>query len=317
MIYILTTGAHNYTHQASACGDSVRLTSYDALFAAKGVEAGTWIFTDLDRLGFWDLELAARIYRILSDAGLRVLNNPAVACKRFSLLRRLKLAGLNSFSVWRVGEGEQPGRYPVFIRTQSAHRGVLSDLINDKETLVVEIDRYIRLGYPASDLMVVEYCAQPSDSGIFRKLAAYRVGARIVPALFAHERHWVSKYGTQGIAGQDMYDEEYRIVQENPFAGVLMQAFEIGNIEYGRIDFGLVDGRVEVYEINTNPTVLFPDEHPFPVRLQSSELSKRLYRQALAAIDTPASGRVVEISIDTSNEKFQRDHRVVVSRLTP
>ena len=302
MIHILTTRAHNYTHKASACGDLVQLVSYDALFAAKGVRASTCIFTDLDRLGFWELELAARIYRILSDAGLRVLNNPAVACKRFSLLRRLKLAGLNSFSVWRVGEGEQPDRYPVFLRTQSAHRGVLSDLINDKETLDAEIDRYTRLGYPASDLMVVEYCAQPSDSGIFRKLAAYRVGDRIVPTLSAHERHWVSKYGTEGIAGQALYDEEYRIMQENPCADVLMQAFEVGNIEFGRVDFGLVDGKVEVYEINTNPTVVFPKEHPFPVRLQSGELSKKLYRQALAAIDAPASGRIVDISIDLDEE---------------
>lgn len=317
MIYILTTSAHNYTHKASACGDLVRLVSYDRLFAAKAVKAGTWIFTDLDRLGFWELELAARIYRILSDAGLRVLNNPALACKRFSLLRRLKLAGLNSFSVWRVGEGEQPDRYPVFLRNQSAHRGVLSDLIHDKEALDAEIDRYTRQGYPASDLMVVEYCAQPSDSGIFRKLAAYRVGDRIVSTLAAHERHWVSKYGTQGIAGQDLYDEEYRIVQENPYADALMQAFELGDIEYGRVDFGLVDGRVEVYEINTNPTVWFPDEHPFPVRLQTGELAKQRYQQALAAIDAPASGREVGLSTLLEGEKIQRERRVVVSRLTP
>ena len=317
MIYILTTRAHNYTHNASACGDLFQLANYDALFAGKAVKAGTWIFTDLDRLGFWELELAARIYRILSDAGLRVLNNPAVACKRFSLLRRLKLAGLNSFSVWRVGEGEEPDRYPVFLRTQSAHRGVLSELIHDKEILDAEISLYTRLGYPASDLMVVEYCAQPSDSGIFRKLAAYRVGDRIVPTLAAHERHWVSKYGTEGIAGQALYDEEYRIMQENPYEDVLMQAFELGNIEYGRVDFGLVDGRVEVYEINTNPTVLFPDEHPFPVRLQSGDLSKKLYRQALAAIDAPASDRKVGLSALLEGEKIQRERKVIVSRLTP
>jgi len=317
MIYIVTAKAHNYTHTVSACGDSIRLVSYDGLLAAKAVKASTWIFTDLDRLGFWELELAARIYRILSDAGLRVLNNPAVACKRFSLLRRLQRTGLNSFSVWRVGEGEQPDRYPVFLRTQSAHRGVLSELINDKETLDAEINRYTRQGYPASDLMVVEYCAQPSDAGIFRKLAAYRVGDRIVPALAAHEHHWVSKYGTEGIAGQALYDEEYRIMQENPYEDTLMQAFEVGNIEYGRIDFGLVDGRVEVYEINTNPTVLFPEEHPFPVRLQSGELSKKLYRQALAVIDSPTSDRIVDIPAELDGEKIRMERRIFESRFTP
>lgn len=45
--------------------------------------------------------------------------------------------------------------------TESAHREPLTDLIGDIEHLRQEIDRAIDAGYPARDLMVVEYCAEP------------------------------------------------------------------------------------------------------------------------------------------------------------
>ena len=38
-----------------------------------------------------------------------------------------------------------------------------------------------------------------------------------------------------------------------------MAVFELANIQYGRIDYALHDGRIEVFEINTNPWSLSAD----------------------------------------------------------
>ena len=61
-----------------------------------------------------------------------------------------------------------------------------------------------------------------------------------------------------------LYDDEYRIIEENRHGEELRPAFEIGGIEFGRADFGLVDGRPQVYEINTNPTIATIRKHPVP-----------------------------------------------------
>ena len=36
---------------------------------------------------------------------------------------------------------------------------------------------------------------------------------------------------------------------------VIRRAFDIARIDFGRVDFSIVNGRVEIYEINTNPTL--------------------------------------------------------------
>ena len=317
MIHILTTRVHTYTHTREDFGEAIRVVTYDRLFSAISVPMGTWVFTDFDRLGFWELELAARVYQELKTAGARVLNDPALVNQRFSLLRRLKNAGMISFSVWRVEDGEMPDRYPVFLRTQSAHRGVIGDLIHDKETLKKEIDKACAEGYPAAQLMIVEYCAQPAGEGVFRKLAAYCIEDRIVPMTSVHESHWAAKYGEDGIAGEGLYNEELQLIKDNPFASDLLKACQIGHIDYGRVDFGLVEGKVEIYEINTNPTVFFTEEHPYPVRLESAALSKALYMEAMSGINVLDNGHQIEIKAVVSSEQGGRGRKPVVSRWTP
>ena len=63
-------------------------------------------------------------------------------------------------------------------------------------------------------------------------------------------------------------------------------AFNTASIEYGRADFGLVDGKIQIYEINLNPMMIFDEDHPSPVRLESGRLFKQNYFEALLAIDT-------------------------------
>jgi hypothetical protein len=60
-----------------------------------------------------------------------------------------------------------------------------------------------------------------------------------------------------------------RIVRDNPFEAPLKPVFELAAIEYGRADFGRLGGKAQIYEINGNPHIQFPTEHPSAPRTES------------------------------------------------
>ncbi|HET6619217.1 MAG TPA: hypothetical protein VFG64_04710 [Dongiaceae bacterium] len=318
MICFICTAAHSYTFRKYlplfAGVPAFQVWSYDRLFRARSLPRATWIFTDFDRLNFWELELAARLYRNVVGAGQRALNDPAIVAQRFSLLRRLYRAGFNRFNVWSIEAEEWPERYPVFLRTQSAHRGALSELIPDRTSLEGVIEAALAKGRPRRELMIVEYCAEPVREDLFRKLAMYRVGPTMVANLCVHQSKWVAKDGEKGIAGQELYDDEYRIIEENRHGEELRPAFDLGGIEFGRADFGLVGGRPQVYEINTNPTIVVMRKHPFPIRIAASRLFEDKLAAALAAIDTPAGGMPIKVKGTVLREQRAHDRLMTRSR---
>lgn len=263
-----------------------RIWSYDTLFRCGKLPAATWIFSDFDRLSPWDLELAAHVYRNLAGRGARVLNDPATALSRFELLKSLRQHGINRFTVWRADEAAAVDRWPVFVRTDAAHRGALTDLIHTPGDLQQAIGKMIAAGHPARDLMIVEYCAQPLREGLFRKHAAFRVGGSIMSTLSVHDSQWTAKYGQHGIAGAELYREELDNIRHNAHADVLMRAFEIARLEYGRVDYAIVDGQPQIYEINSNPTIGRALKHPDPNRIESSRVAEQLFTAALRAIDS-------------------------------
>jgi hypothetical protein len=317
MICFVSTGAHSYTFDQLhkfASMPAIKVWSYDRLFRARRLPRATWIFTDFDRLNFWEQELAARIHRNLVAERLLVLNDPATVAQRLALLRRLYRAGFNRFNAWSVEAEEWPERYPVFLRMQSAHRGVLTDLIPDRPSLEREIDAALGKGRPLRELMIIEYCAEPVRDALFRKLAVFRVGPHTVAGLCVHQSKWIAKDGELGIAGQQLYDDEYRIVAENRHGEEVHRAFEIGGIEFGRADFGLVGGKPQVYEINTNPTFSVIREHPFQIRVSAGRMFEEKFAAALASIDTPASGELIKVKGKVLRDQRQRDRWMTKSR---
>jgi hypothetical protein len=238
----------------------------------------------------WQLELAAHAWRQLAAAGCRVLNDPARVLQRLPLLRALHNAGLNSFRAWSAHDAAAVDRFPVFVRTMAGHRGNLTDLLPDRAMLEEALARLVAEGYPMSDLMVAEYRAAPVRQGLFRKMAACNIGGCIVPVASVHEAHWTAKEGQDGIAGVEGYAEDLALMRANPHAATLRRAFEIARIDYGRADYGVVDGRAEVYEINTNPMIHPPKGHAFADRAEALRLTHEGYRTALAALDAPGKG---------------------------
>lgn len=319
MITLLTTAAHDYTHRPIQASSRVdfKVLSYTRALRARSLGRGTYIFADLDRLGFWELELASRLYRCLVAGGIRVLNDPARVRQRLSLLRELQHRRINSFGAWQADDTARPRRYPAFLRTQSAHRGTLSDLLLDESAVATAIETALSSGIPMRELILVEYCAQPVREGLFRKLAAFRVGDRMVCTLAVHERHWSAKYGEVGVADQALYDDENDMVVTNRFSEALRPAFDAAGITYGRVDFALVNGRPEIYEINTNPMLERLTSHPFPVRLRSDALFFERLEDALLEIDSSAEGPKVALDDEILSRQRRRDRMMLRSRWTP
>ena len=208
--------------------------------------------------------------------------------------------------------------YPVFLRNEAAHRGPIGDLIADAAALGQRIDQALAAGYPRRDLMIVQYAAEPALPGLFRKMAAFKIGDRMVPALCVHEADWRTKQGTLGIATPALYEEERDIIVDNRHGEMLRPAFAIAEMDYGRADFGLPGGKLAVYEINSNPAISGNRaDHPSSFRREAFELWRKQYLAALEAIDTPTGGRDVPISGDVFDKQRRRDWPLVRSRWAP
>jgi hypothetical protein len=290
MILVVTTKGHRYTHDKLAQADEgfdLRVITYEDVFAAKAFESATYILTDFDRLSPTSLHLAGTLYRNLHKAGNRVLNNPARQFSRQGLLRRLSLAGINVFNAYRFEESEQPARWPVFLRVDGNHTDPVSGLLDDWTQVEAAAKRAIEAGCPLSKLLVIEYAAEPVRPGLFRKLSVFRVGDAMVGYTCVHDDQWLVKHGKAGITPPDLYREEYEIVRDNPYGEALRAVFDLAAVDYGRADFGLVGGRPQIYEINTNPDVkLGPTGKTPPDRLESAKLLRANFMAAMRALDT-------------------------------
>jgi hypothetical protein len=216
-----------------------------------------------------------------------VLNDPAQALGRFGLLRALHRKGINGFDAYRVDSLETPARWPVFLRLEGNHSAPVSGLLHNEAELEEAIERSLEGGAPRNALLIIEYAAETVRPGLFRKLSVFKVAGRLLGYTCVHDDHWLVKYGQPGIAPAELYDEEYSFVAHNPFAAAVEPAFQLAGIDYGRVDFGLVCGRPQIYEINSNPYVeLDPEPSPIDMRNRSNALFTANYLQAMADIDT-------------------------------
>ncbi|MFI5426711.1 hypothetical protein [Aeromicrobium sp. UC242_57] len=100
-----------------------------------------------------------------------------------------------------------------------------------------------------------------------------KIGDRLLPRHVLFSDDWVTKM--TDVAEPWTNDEECAYIENFADEQLVDEAFRLAGLDYGRIDYGFVDGRLQVWEINTNPVVLQRREVVKPVRLQSQELSAR------------------------------------------
>lgn len=297
--------------EGASLAGCLAVTSYEELRTADRLPLGTYVFTALDFLGPAERELAELVIDALESAGqpLRILNRPRAVLLRDQLLAAAHAAGLNDFraspaaihSGPHADSARSPLRYPVFVRQTHEHNGSLTPLLQDAESLERALAALRLRGFAPRDLLVVEFCDTADDTGLYRKYSAYRVGDRILPRYMNASRHWMVKQETR-IWDMALAEEELAFLLRNPHEQWLSDVFSLAGVEYGRIDYGIKDGRPRLWEINTNPTIGrragAPRVRPPEVERYRAHLAPgkahfyREFEEAWRAVDTPVAGEV-------------------------
>jgi hypothetical protein len=251
---------------------------------------GHWIFSDVDRLTATQREEAARFRDLLrvSGAATSIHNDPLATMGRYELLRTLRERGRNDFDVYRLTESRRPSRYPVFLRTDAEHSGAETPLLDDAAAFDAALAELDRTGRTREGRLAVEFHAERDERGLYRKYSVWCVGGRIVPGHLFFGPQWMLKEPV--VVDVESLRIEGRFFDENPHAEALADAFRIGRIDYGRADYGVVGGRVQIYEINSNPGIPSrPSPGPGLLRAAFDERGNELLLAAFRALnDGPA-----------------------------
>lgn len=233
----------------------LRPVSYEGLLRRRRLPVGHYVFADLERLSPRQAEGAARVWELLasSSSGGRLFNHPTRVLRRYELLRRLRESGVNESGAYRLTEAREPERYPVFMRRENDHAGSRTPLLRTPEELRRAIEELDRAGWSREDAIVCEFCDTADAAGVYRKYAAFLVNGRILPRHVFFSKHWVVKDADRIDEAGLRIEQEY--LAENPHEAELRRVFELARIDYGRIDYSLRGSGIEVWEINTHPTL--------------------------------------------------------------
>ena len=89
--------------------------------------------------------------------------------------------------------------------------------------------------------------------GMYHRYGAHIVGSRVFASNLVFARHWVVRTWEPALQEGALLAAEQRYVESNPHEALLRPIFTMAGIEYGRMDYAVVDGRIQIFEINTNP----------------------------------------------------------------
>jgi hypothetical protein len=231
--------------------------TYQALFARRSHPPGIYIFADIELLDDAQRMQTAKIWEKLHacPADYRLLNHPQHTLRRTELLQTLRNAGINGFDVCAVGT--RPAAFPVFLRKANDHFGARSDILTCQDQLDSEITRLRAAGTDLREWIVTGFCDTADAESIYRKYSAFIVAGKIIPRHILFGKHWLLKNAEQ--ITHDNVTEELAFVKTNPHAQQLRAIFELAHVDYGRIDYAFHNGRLQVWEINTNPVLLHVD----------------------------------------------------------
>jgi hypothetical protein len=285
----------------------VVIVPYERATTQASFAPGTYIFSDLDQLSPEGFQAAIRLWERLSELkpDVTLLNDPSRVLRRYELLRALHAEGVNRFNVYRLSRSSdsasQPSvRFPVFLRSERAHTGNLSDLLHSWKEIRKAVAGIVAEGtYRAEDLLIVEWCDTSDAAGVFRKYSAFVIGESIVARHLVCSHDWVVK--DFGLYDEELLWEARAYVAENPDAAFLRGVARRAGLEYGRFDYAFADGRPQIWEINMNPIVIAPlSVLPTPRhdRIEVDHLSIELHKAPMRRIATAlaALDRASELS---------------------
>ncbi|MEQ8714166.1 MAG: hypothetical protein RIC80_14190 [Cyclobacteriaceae bacterium] len=241
-------------------GSSIRplfeIIPYQRLSTLEKVNCSTLIFTDLDWLTDEQRgSLTTLADHLSAEHGPLIFNHPAKVLSRYDLLRELFTVGINVHNVYLLSESMENVQFPVFLRHKDQHTGPLTPLLYDLDQIARQVKLLMLSGHQRQELMVVKYVDVGTDTGIYKKFSALRIGEQIVPRHLGYDEQWLVKAnGNRDHKKTEMYLEEfYDYMSEFPHRDWVAKVFAIAGIDYGRIDYGIRGDQLVAWEINLNP----------------------------------------------------------------
>lgn len=294
MITFVMSEDHQYTLRTAlengAIERAVIILSYADFLGFARLPLGDYIFVDLERLSPAAIEAAAgrlaalrRAAERAGAAGPKVLNAPVPALERLAVMNALTAAGVNDFRVIPADRLPSDLRYPVFLRRLDDHDGPITDLLPDPPALEAALSG---LGGNRGALAVTEYVDARDALGRHQKFSYFRIGDRFFPAARDLSASWVCKGLVEDAATIREPEAELAFLAGDAHEALMRPAFDAAGIGYGRADYVVIDGRAQVFEINTNPYLDPPDFLPPEFRGYAEQLMGR-WSEALAAFSAP------------------------------
>jgi len=242
------------------------------------------IFSDFERLRPWRWRIVKKLAaEIRGEPDVRVLlNDPERYAGRFQLMRLLHERQINEFQARRVDQLGGDVRFPIFLRSEVDHRGAITGLLHSRDEVQQALSKLsLRNRLRKKHLIALEYCDCSDGQGLFRKYSAMKIGNALVPRHVLFSRNWVTKHAD--VVSDASVEEENEFLESFPHATQLAEVFRLAGIDYGRVDYGVKNGRVQVWEINTNPIVVPWPGGIDPRRLPSQKISAARITAALNA----------------------------------
>lgn len=296
MIYYLTSSQNAALMQdfldgfGSALARRIAVVNYQSLISGETarVPTGTYVFTSFGQsLGSRTPPSDERMRVHKLHAGLirhlgpqRVLNDPARSLRRLDLLRALHAEGLNRFTAYRAIERHPDMHFPVFLRHELGTVWKAPPLVESREAFEAQVD-----GLKNEAVLAIEFCRTADANGVYRKYGCFVVGDRIVPRHLFFSRNWLVK--SADIVDAAAVDEEMAYLSDNPHADVLRRVCKLANIGYGRIDYAVLDGVPQVWEINITPQIVNNPARDKPERQAAHAKFAESFCAALEALDPP------------------------------
>lgn len=300
MIFYVVTGPHLYTVMrfletyGRHWAPRVKLVFYEQLTGMRHFPAGTYIFSDIERLSPAMTAVAAEVWNTLSVAGdhIRLLNHPSQSMRRYELLRTLYEEGSNRFNIYRLTEHRKPEHFPVFIRGENDHAGSLTPLLHSQAELDAAISDLGRRGCARDNKVIIEFCNTADAGGTFRKYGAFIINERIIPDHLFFSQQWMAKNEVVTQIPKAQLQEEWEYVQGNPHAAALREIARRARIDYGRFDYGVLNGTLQVWELNTNPMLPVMGHSRVPERAPFQAYTARQVSAAFEVLDSDVSPRL-------------------------
>jgi len=287
-----------------AIADRFECRVYEDLGPHVRLRPGTHIFASLDRLTPAQRDAVAVMHDALAarvpDAPR--LNDPRRVVMRFELLTTLHEAKINAFTAFRARDTRELTRFPVFLREADDHNGPLTGLLHSRREVSKALWALRARGWRLDGLLAVEFCDTSDGHGTYRKYSAFAVGDRIVPCHVLASHQWVVKSESNEVS-EALVRENMAYIEANPHERWLRQVFSLAGAGYGRIDYGILNGVPQVWEINLNPTIGMAPTHQRKsldpalegLREEEREAFHSRLREAFLAIDRPGSGPDIEV----------------------